>query len=64
MSRYLKKLELTRKKTIRAVEQSREYVTKARDELRSEQKKMRPEQLIFVDETWASTNMTPLTAAR
>lgn len=59
VSRYLNKLELTRKKkTIRAVEQSREDVVRARDDWRKEQKTLRHEQLVFVDETWTSTNMT------
>lgn len=58
--RYLQKLELTRKKkTMRASEQSRDDVAKARNDWRGKQSKMRPEQLIFIDETWTSTNMAP-----
>ena len=49
----------TKKKTIRAVEQTREDVAEARGEWRDGQRKLKLEQLVFVDETWTSTNMVP-----
>jgi len=37
----------------------RDDVAAARDDWRVEQRKLKPEQVVFVDETRASTNMTP-----
>jgi transposase len=44
---------------MRAAEQSRDDVAEARADWRDEQSKLKVERLVFVDETWASTNMAP-----
>ena len=46
------------KKVLRAAEQDRPDVASRRTEWRAEMPQMRPERLVFLDETWASTNMT------
>jgi transposase len=48
------------KKTIRAAEQDRPDVAERRIAWRSWSKKVAPGRLIFIDETWAKTNMTRL----
>lgn len=50
----------TQKKSIRAAEQTREDIAAARTEWCALQQQLRPEQLVFLDETWTKTNMTPL----
>lgn len=48
---------LTVKKVLRAAEQDRPDVARARQRWRAEMPGLTPEQLVFLDETWASTNM-------
>jgi len=47
------------KKTPRAAEQSREDVAEARREWVGWQRGLDPAKLVFIDETWTSTNMSP-----
>ena len=47
------------KKTLHAAEQERPDVKAARAAWREMQKSLDPQRLAFIDETWASTNMTP-----
>jgi len=46
------------KKVSRAAEQDRPDVAAQRQQWRAEQPTLDPERLVFVDETWASTNLT------
>jgi transposase len=46
------------KKTIFAVEQQREDVVEARRQWSATQLSIDPDQIVFIDETWAKTNMT------
>lgn len=46
------------KKTLHASEQDRPDVAAARLAWRQRQPGLKPEQLVFIDETWATTNMT------
>jgi transposase len=46
-------------KTLHAAEQERPDVKDARAAWREMQKSLDPQRLVFIDETWASTNMTP-----
>ncbi len=55
--RALAGLGLTLKKSVRAAEQDRPDVAAARVAWREMQPSLDPERLVFVDETWASTNM-------
>ncbi|MBS0380788.1 MAG: IS630 family transposase [Proteobacteria bacterium] len=48
------------KKSLRAAEQTRADIAAARDAWRGLQRRLKPERLIFLDETWTKTNMTPL----
>jgi transposase len=48
------------KKSIRAAEQARADIAKARRVWRRLQPRLKPEKLVFLDETWAKTNMTRL----
>jgi transposase len=48
------------KKSIRAAEQTRPDVAAARKLWRRLQRRLKPERLVFLDETWTKTNMTPL----
>jgi len=48
------------KKTIHAAEQERPDVAQRREEWKQEQNTLDPRRLIFIDETWAKTNMTRL----
>ena len=57
--RFLRHLKLTYKKTLHATEQERPDVQAARLAWREMQKGLDPKKLVFIDETWASTNMTP-----
>ena len=50
----------TQKKSLRAAEQTRADVAAARERWRELQPKLKPEKLVFLDETWTKTNMTPL----
>jgi transposase len=47
-----------KKKSLRAAEQDRPDVVKARAEWRERQRRLTPGQLVFIDETWTKTNMT------
>src|SRR6202035_3920557 len=57
VARFLLHLQLT-KKTLHAAEQERPDKD-ARAAWREMQKSLDPQRLVFIDETWASTNMTP-----
>jgi len=59
VGRFLLHLKLTYKKTLRAAEQERPDVQAARAAWREMQQGFDPKKLVFIDETWASTNMTP-----
>lgn len=50
----------TEKKSIRAAEQERADIAEARRAWRELQPELKPEKLVFLDETWAKTNMTRL----
>lgn len=54
----LDKWNLSFKKTLHASEQERDDVQQARHEWRRDQPVLDPKQLVFLDETWASTCMT------
>lgn len=59
LCRALKAMKLTfKKKVLIAAEQQRPDVARKRDEWRSNQATWNPEHLVFLDETWAKTNMT------
>jgi transposase len=45
---------------LRAAEQDRADIAEARDEWRASQPDLNPEHLVFIDETWAKTNMVRL----
>lgn len=47
------------KKTVRAAEQDRPDIAAERDRWRESQKQLDPKHLVFIDETWAKTNMAP-----
>ena len=49
-----------KKKSLRAAEQDRPDVAKARTEWRKKQPTLNPAKLVFIDETWTKTNMTRL----
>ena len=49
-----------KKKSLRAAEQDRPDVAKARAEWREKQPRLTPTQLVFIDETWTKTNMVRL----
>jgi len=48
------------KKTLHAAEQHREDVIAEREEWKTLQETLPLESLVFIDETWTKTNMTPL----
>jgi transposase len=48
------------KKSLRAAEQDRPDIAAARAEWRAGQPDLNPERLVFIDETWAKTNMVRL----
>jgi transposase len=48
------------KKTLHAAEQHREDVASKREEWKQMQKALDIKRLVFIDETWTKTNMTPL----
>jgi transposase len=49
-----------KKKSLRASEQDRAKVARRRLQWQQRQHKVDPKRLVFIDETWAKTNMTPL----
>ncbi|MGH9413504.1 MAG: IS630 family transposase [Terriglobales bacterium] len=55
---YLAHLGLSFKKSLRASEQDREDVAYRRQQWKARQTKVASARLIFIDETWAKTNMT------
>ena len=60
VGRFVERLKLTyKKKTLRASEQQRPDVAAAREAWSETQKSLDPRRLVFIDETWASTNMAP-----
>ncbi|MBU0719501.1 MAG: IS630 family transposase [Planctomycetes bacterium] len=60
LCKALKKLGFTFKKTIHAAEQDRPDVVQRRTQWRSWAQNTDAQRLIFIDETWAKTNMTRL----
>jgi len=59
LCRALKKLKLTlKKKVLKAAEQDRPDVAQQRAEWKVMQAGLDPDRLVFLDETWAKTNMT------
>ncbi|HEY6917032.1 MAG TPA: IS630 family transposase [Allosphingosinicella sp.] len=56
--RFLAAQKLTQKKTLHAAEQARPDVAQARRVFIRRQPALDPKHLIFIDETWAATNMT------
>ena len=48
------------KKTLFATEQDRPEVARRRERWRAYQRRLDPHRLVFIDETWAKTNMTRL----
>jgi transposase len=61
LCRALKAMKLTfKKKVLIAEEQQRPDVARKRDDWRRSQTQWDPEHLVFLDETWAKTNMTRL----
>ena len=48
------------KKSLRASEQDRPKVARRRLQWQQRQHKVDPKRLVFIDETWAKTNMTPI----
>src|ERR1700674_583533 len=61
ISRFLRHINLTfKKKSVHAAEQDRPDVAAARKALRKEQLPLDPKQLVFIDETAATTKMTRL----
>jgi transposase len=48
------------KKTLHASEQDRPDVARRREQWKKYQGRIDPARLVFIDETWAKTNMTPL----
>ena len=59
VGRFVGRLDLTYKKTLRAAEQQRPDGAAARRAWGAAQKSLDPSRLVFIDETWASTNMAP-----
>jgi transposase len=51
---------LSYKKTVRAGEQERPDIARHRARWRTYQRRIDPARLVFIDETWAKTNMAPL----
>jgi len=61
IDRFLKACELTLKKShCMPPEQQRRDVAAAREVWRDRQPSLDPDRLVFIDETWATTNMTRL----
>ena len=48
------------KKTLFAVEQLRPAIARRREQWKKYQGRLDPRRLVFIDETWAKTNMTPI----
>jgi transposase len=56
----LRRERLTHKKTVHASEQDRPDVARFRQRWKAHQDRIDPRRLVFIDETWAKTNMAPL----
>jgi hypothetical protein len=56
--RFLKKEDITFKNTLFAAEQDRPDVVRRRNRWKKYQGRIDPKRLVFIDETWAKTNMT------
>ncbi len=56
--RFLKRQEISFKKTLFAAEQDRPDVARRRLRWKKYQARIDPSRLVFIDETWAKTNMT------
>jgi len=54
------RLVLRSKKTLFAVEQLRPKIARRRAQWKKYQGRLDPRRLVFIDETWAKTNMTPI----
>ena len=59
MWKVVARLGLTHKKHLGATEQDREDIVQARLDWSKLQPTLDPRRLVFLDETWATTNMTP-----
>jgi hypothetical protein len=57
MAVFLAPRDHAEKKTAHATEQDRPNILKRREEWFDSQLDLHPERLVFIDETWASTNM-------
>ncbi|HWP25390.1 MAG TPA: IS630 family transposase [Xanthobacteraceae bacterium] len=57
---FLRREGLRFKKTLLALERARADVARRRQRWRSFQKRLDPQRLVFIDETWIKTNMAPL----
>ncbi|WP_422679954.1 IS630 family transposase [Chelatococcus albus] len=57
IQRFFRRHRITRKKTAHATEQDRPDILKQREAWFDGQLDLDPERLVFIDETWASTNM-------
>ena len=55
---FLQHEGVTFKKSLRASEQDRPDVARRREQWRARQARIDPRRLVFIDETWAKTNMT------
>ena len=55
---------LSFKKGLHASEQDRPKVARRRQQWKARQGNIDPKRLVFVDETWTKTNMTPIGGAR
>jgi hypothetical protein len=56
----LRRARLTHKNTVHPSEQERPDVARRRLRWRAHQNRLDPRRLVFIDETWANTNMAPL----
>jgi hypothetical protein len=60
MCTFVHAQDLSFKKTVRAAEQHRPDVARRRDSWRKFQPRIAIERLVFIDATWAKTNMAPI----
>src|SRR5512139_556050 len=58
--RMVRSAGLRFKKTLFAAEQLRPAIARRREQWKKYQGRLDPERLVFIDETWAKTNMTPI----
>ncbi|WP_288429560.1 IS630 family transposase [uncultured Agrobacterium sp.] len=57
---FIRREGLSFKKTLFALEQARADVARRRERWKAFQPHLDPERLVFIDETWIKTNMTPI----